>query len=110
MRFLPPLVACIVVAGCSSMHAKETATLLDPYIGHPLSEIVDRFGPPAVNFAADDGLMSFQWNGFAMNMGMSDCRVLILALPTYGDPMVTPPGDFPNWIIKSWSSYGAGCR
>ncbi len=105
------LLVCVAVGGCSSMHAGQTATLLDPYIGHPLSDVADRFGPPSSNFATGDGLMEFQWNHFSasQNGGVADCRLLILALPTYGDSMVTPPTDRANWIIKSWSSFGSGC-
>jgi len=92
------------------MPAQQTAKLLDPYVGHPLSEVAARFGPPSLNIDTGDGLMTFQWDRFGMGQsGGADCRVLISALPTYGDPTVTPPTDLANWIIKSWHSYGTGC-
>jgi hypothetical protein len=47
-----------------------TATILpDPaksslqmYIGHPVSELVSRFGPPKVSVAVGGGKMAFQWD------------------------------------------------
>jgi hypothetical protein len=110
MRF--PLFALIfvAVAGCAAMHADQTAKLFDPYIGHPLSEVADRFGPPTGNYDMGQGLMAFEWDHFgASQSGPADCLVLIAALPTYGDPRSTPPTDRANWIMQSWHPYGKGC-
>jgi hypothetical protein len=93
------------------MHPQQLASSLDPYIGQPLSVVVSRFGPPSGDYASNDGLMTFQWDNFgAAQSGMTGCKVLVTALPSYGNPGVTPPGDFAAWMIKSWSSYGSGCR
>jgi hypothetical protein len=105
------LLLYVVISGCSSTRSQQTAMLLDPYVGHSLSDVADRFGSPSGNFASsDNGRMEFQWDHFSENQtGGAGCRVLISALPTYGDSMVTPPTDRANWIVKSWSSYGSGC-
>jgi hypothetical protein len=121
VRFLTFLFACIIVAGCASMRAQQVASLLDPFIGQPISEVENRFGPPSGQFASSDTEETFEWSNFgAGQSGMSGCRVLVIALrsgrrtsgdaPLNADTLTTAPEYSATWIVKSWSSYGSGCR
>ena len=100
----------VAVASCTGMRAPQTKQLLDPYIGHRLSEVAARFGPPTGNFDMGQGLMAFEWDRFGLDQpGAADCRVMFAALPTYGNTISTPPTDLANWIIQTWQPYGSGC-
>jgi hypothetical protein len=112
--------ALIAAAGCSSLHPQQVGTLLDPYIGQPVSEVVNRFGPPSGNFASSAISTTYEWSNFGgAQSGMTGCRVLVVATRADQDSSaaVTPygvdsisPEDFWKWTIKSWSSFGSGCR
>jgi len=115
------LLACIAVAGCSSMHAQQVASLLDPYVGQPASELVNRFGPPSSNFASSAVETTYEWDNFdAGPTGMTGCRVLVVASRGVGQDVAAAshafgtdpisPEEFWKWTIKSWSSVGTGCR
>jgi hypothetical protein len=111
MRFPLLVLILVAVAGCAAMHAEQTAKLLDPYVGHPLAEVADRFGPPSGNYDMGEGFMAFEWSHFGLSQtDTTDCLVLIAALPTYGNTKSTPPTDRANWIVQSWHPYGTGCR
>jgi hypothetical protein len=103
------------------MHAQQVASALDPFVGQPISEMENRFGSPSSQFASSDTEETFEWNNFgAGQSGMSGCRVLVVALrtgratsantPLNADTLTAPPEYSATWIIKSWSSYGSGCR
>ena len=111
MRFLLIAFLFIGITACTATRSQRAANVLDPLVGHHLSEVADLFGPPSVNFATSDGLMTFEWDhSGAGQSGGGDCRILISTLPTYGDPTVTPPTDLASWIVKSWHAYGSGCQ
>jgi hypothetical protein len=94
-----------MVAGCASTHPQQVAALLDPFVGHSLSEVADRLGPPSSNFATSDIFMTFQWEPAATN-----CRILVEAAPVEGDVESVPPFQLYKWIVKSWSASGSGCK
>jgi hypothetical protein len=112
--------ACIAVTGCSSMHAQRVAGLLDPYVGQPVSGIVDRFGPPSGEFASSAVENTYTWDSFgAGQSGMTGCRVMVMAsrgagqdaaaaTQAFGSDPISPE-DYRQWTIKSWSSFGSGC-
>jgi hypothetical protein len=115
------ILACIAVAGCSSLHPQQVGSLLDPYVGQPVSGVVDRFGPPSSHFATSVVETTYVWESFgAAQSGMTGCRVMVVASrgagqdvasadQAYGtDPIA--PEEFWKWTIKSWSSFGSGCR
>jgi hypothetical protein len=120
VRFLVFL-ACIAVAGCSSLHPQQAGGLLDPYVGQPVSEVVNRFGPPSSNFASSVVETTYVWDSFgAGQSGMTGCRVLVVASrgagqdvaaadQSYGTDPISPK-EFWKWTVKSWSSFGSGCR
>ena len=122
MRSLIPFVATlafIAAAGCSSMRAHEIGALLDPYKGQPVSVVVDRFGAPSGSYASSAMAMTYQWDNFAAQSGMSGCRVLLeahrtpqdsarAAVALRADPIA--PEEYNKWTIDSWSSFGSGCR
>jgi hypothetical protein len=120
VRALTLLFACIAAAGCSSMHARQVAGLLDPYVGQSVSEVINRFGPPSDQYASSSDETTFEWSNFgAGQSGMNGCRVLVVALrtgrdaatvPLTADTLATLSDGSVTWIIKSWSSFGSGCR
>jgi hypothetical protein len=119
VRLLTFLFVCIAAAGCSSMHARQVAGLLDPYVGQSVSGVIDRFGPPSDQYASSSDETTFEWSNFgAGQSGMNGCRVLVVALrtgrdttvPLTADTLATSPEGSVTWIIKSWSSFGSGCR
>ena len=106
-------------AGCSSMRAHEVGALLDPYVGQPVSAVVDRFGPPSGNYASSTVAMTYQWSNFAAQSGMTGCKILVEAHRTAppssraaeafrADPI--EPEEYNKWTIDRWSSFGSGCR
>lgn len=112
----------VAVAGCSTLHrATMMKQVMDPYIGHQLSDVAARFGPPASNFQmADNGQTAFQWDHFSPDQpaGMApqasgaassqiNCRMWVSALPTYGEASTA---ILSSWIVESWDSYGSDCR
>jgi hypothetical protein len=119
MRSMLILLACVAAAGCSSMRAPQVTGLLDPYVGQPVSALVDRFGPPSSSFASDTVSTTYQWDGFGAQAGMSGCRIMVMASRGSGstEPGLTPfttadvdPDDYRKWRIDSWSSLGTGCH
>ncbi|HEX3504574.1 MAG TPA: hypothetical protein VHU22_14385 [Xanthobacteraceae bacterium] len=103
------------------MHAPQVASLLDPYVGQPVTAVTSRFGEPSDQFASSAAETTFEWNNFgAGQSGMNGCRVLVVALrtgrdtsvavPFNGSALVNPSENSTAWIIKSWSSFGSGCR
>ena len=121
MRSLASSLACIAVVGCTSMHAQQVASLLDPYVGQPVSAVISHFGPPSDQFSSSAGETTFEWSNFgAGQSGMNGCRILVvavrigrdttIAVPFYGDTMAPASEDPTTWTVKSWSSFGSGCR
>jgi hypothetical protein len=119
-RFLAMSLAC-VAAACSSMRSQQVGTLLDPYVGQPVSAIVDRFGPPSGHFASSTVATTYQWDAFGAQSGMTGCRVLVVAsrtaqdangaasMASYGSDPISPD-EYWKWTINSWSSFGSGCH
>jgi hypothetical protein len=104
------LVLSVAVAGCATMHADQTAKLLDPLVGHRLSEVSDRFGPPTGNYDMGQGFMAFEWEHFGSGpSGSGGCLVVISAMPSYGNVESVPATELDNWIVQSWHPYGTGC-
>jgi hypothetical protein len=115
------ILTCIAVAGCSSLHPQQVGALLDPYIGQPVSAIVDRFGPPSSQFASSVVETTYVWDNFGTaQSGVNGCRVLVVAsrgagqdtaasLQPYGSDPISGTA-FWNWTVKSWSSLGSACR
>jgi hypothetical protein len=63
--------------------------------------------------------MTYQWNNFGAQSGMTGCRVLLEAHRSAQDSgaaaqafTVDPigPEEYSKWTIDSWSSFGTGCR
>lgn len=102
--------ACGLLAGCSTGGRSSTAAQLEAYVGHRLSEVTDRYGPPSADFDTANGEIGFQWNNFADTAApqagaRGQCRVVVSAMPLYGD---APTTDYANWVVKSVHAYG-GC-
>jgi hypothetical protein len=119
MRNLAVLLAFLAAAGCSSMRAHEVGTLLDPYVGQPVSAVVDRFGEPSSNYSSSTVATTYQWRNFGAQSGMTGCRVLVEAHRSAKDSEraaqafrsdTIDPEDYSKWVIDSWSSTGSGCR
>ena len=62
------------------MHPQQVGSLLDPYVGQPVSVIADRFGPPSGHFASSAVETTYTWENFgAGQSGMAGCRILVVA-------------------------------
>jgi hypothetical protein len=119
MRFWAISLTAVAAAGCASMRAHEVGALLDPYVGQTVSAVIDRFGPPSGNYASSTVAMTYQWNNFGSQSGMSGCKVLVEAHRTApassaaaGAFRTEPigPEEYNKWTIDTWSSFGSGCR
>lgn len=118
------IVLAFTAAGCSSMRAREVGALLDPYVGQPVSAVVDRFGPPSGHYSSSAVTTTYQWDGFGAGQpgagaAMPGCRVLVVGKRTSEAQPVSPqafgtdpisPEEYWKWTIESWSSFGSGCR
>jgi hypothetical protein len=118
LRYWPLGLVLLALSGCSTTHSVRTKSIMEPFIGHPVSDVAARFGPPDGNFEIiDTGQMAFQWNRFDLNqaLGMAgqaaaparstlgECRVLVTTLAT---PKDSPTTDLTKWFILSWDAYG----
>ncbi len=122
MRFVAILLIGIAAAGCSSvsMHAKQVGALIDPYIGQPVANFVDHFGPPSSDYSSSAVATTYEWSNFSGGQsGMTGCRVLVEAHRTAKQPAADAqlfatytisPEDYRQWTIDSWSSFGSGCK
>jgi hypothetical protein len=72
---------------------------LDGYIGHPMSELILRFGPPKVSFGVGGGKMAFQWDQSVLGQSWAtaspehqgECRldaIIAIARPATSAPRV----------------------
>jgi hypothetical protein len=111
MRFPLLTLIFIAAAGCTAMHDQQTAKLMDPYVGQPVSEVAARFGAPTGNYDMGvGGMMAFEWRHFGSGQsGGADCVVMVAALPNFGNVLSTPPTDLTHWIVQTWHASGAGC-
>jgi len=124
LAIAPPAIAlaCIVAAGCSSlsMQAHELVPVLDPYIGQPVSNLVDRFGPPSGDYSSSTVATTYEWDNFSSGQpGITGCRVLVVAHRSTQDSAAAAqafraepiaPEEYAKWTIDTWSSFGSGCR
>jgi hypothetical protein len=122
MRFLAIAAACIAAAGCSSlsMHAQQVGALVDPYVGRPVSELVDRLGPPSSDYSSSAVATTYEWSDFSTGQSvMTGCRVLVEAHRSAHDSGTAAqafraeavrPEEYAQWTIDTWSSFGSGCR
>jgi hypothetical protein len=119
MRSLAISLAFIAAAGCSSMRAHEVGALLDPYVGQPVSTVVNRFGEPSSSYSSSTVATNYQWDNFGAQSGMTGCKVLVEA---HRNPPESTraaeafradgigPEEYNKWTIDRWSSFGTGCR
>jgi hypothetical protein len=122
MRFLAILLACIAAAGCSSMStgAKQLSPVLDPFVGRPVSELVNRFGPPSSDYSSSAVATTYEWTNFtAGQSGTTGCRVLVVAHRTAKSASgaavaftvdAVGPEEYAQWTVDSWSSFGSACH
>jgi hypothetical protein len=110
---------CVALAGCIEAREQEVAERLNSYIGHPVSEMAIRLGPPASDTDAGDGKHTFVWEtgsqtasatiplaGRLVQAGpqQQKCRISVVAA-TSGK--VNP--DLRDWIVQQWEYEGNGC-
>lgn len=122
MRFVAIVLIGFAAAGCSSlsMHAKQVATLVDPYVGQPVSNFVGRFGPPSDDYSSSTVATTYEWTNFGTGqLGMTGCRVLVVAHRSAHEQGPSAelfrtdsigPEEYTQWTIDSWSSMGSGCK
>jgi hypothetical protein len=109
---------CIVLAGCQAARKQQLEDQLNSYLGHPVSEVALRLGPPDTEFDSGSGKRSFQWEktgktpGAIVPIGGSlivagpqrrECRISVVAAASKSNPGL---GD---WIVERWTYAGNGC-
>ncbi len=101
--------------------------MMNAYVGHPLSDVALRFGPPTANVDMGGGRMAFQWEHFGVGPALgiatqaqaggqvlylapqaqqTQCSVSIETMPTVEN---ASPADLANWIVQGWQYTGSGC-
>jgi hypothetical protein len=90
---------------------------LDGHIGHPVSEVILRFGPPKVSFGVGGGKMAFQWDQSVLGQSWAtasqehqgECRLdAIIAIARPARPRAAP-SDLQAWTVEAWRFSGAEC-
>jgi hypothetical protein len=87
---------------------------LQTYIGHPVSELVSRFGPPKASVGIGGGKMAFQWDQSVLGQSLAatqnaECRldtIIAIARPTRAG---AAPSELQAWNIEGWKFGGAEC-
>jgi hypothetical protein len=88
-RFL--LIACLTLTLVACSTFRSTNNGLQSYVGHAVSEVADRLGPPNTKFDFSDGRRSFGWEGY------SGCNYSVIATTgTPGSPSLA------DWKVESW--------
>jgi hypothetical protein len=96
------------LAGCFATAAERVRHNLDNMVGHPVSELALKLGPPQYQFAAGQGTMAFQWERQGVHRAhgavrVEECRLSVIARSASLSPTL---GD---WIIERWEYTGNAC-
>jgi hypothetical protein len=99
--------------------AAKAQTGFNAYIGHPVSELALRIGPPTTASAGPDGWTTFTWRRFGptgQRIGASSvvegvtlftgrCVLRVESRPARSNPTAA----MDDWIMESWRFVGWGC-
>jgi hypothetical protein len=94
MRWLVILWVMLSLTACARLTG-ETA-LESGFVGHPVSEVVAKMGPPTTKFQLGNGRMSFEW------LHYGPCSYSAMATSDKPDSQ-----SLADWKIETWESTSA---
>jgi hypothetical protein len=94
--------------------ADPAKSSLQAYVGHPVSEVISRFGPPKASFSVGGGKMAFQWDQSVLGQSLAatpdaECRldtIIAIARSAHSHPA---PSELQAWTVEGWRFGGADC-
>jgi hypothetical protein len=111
----------LLILALSLCNCARTIGVADParaslqiYVGHPVSELISRFGPPKASVDMGGGKMAFQWNQSVLGQSLAstqeaECRldtIIAIARSTHSH---TAPSEFQAWTVEGWRFGGPDC-
>jgi hypothetical protein len=103
------------LCNCAGMIGADPArSSLQTYVGHPISEVIARFGPAKASVSLGGDKMAFQWDQSVLGQFLAvernpGCRLdTIIAIARPMHPRAAP-SDFQAWSIEGWRFSGADC-
>ena len=87
---------------------------LQTYVGHPVSELIARFGPAKASINLGGDKMAFQWDRSVLGQSLTvprnpGCRLdTIIAIARQMHPRAAP-SDFQAWSVEGWQFGGPDC-
>jgi hypothetical protein len=94
--------------------ADPARSLLQTYVGHPVSELIARFGRAKASFSLGGDKMAFQWDQSVLGQSSAlprnpGCRLdTIIAIARPMHPHAAP-SEFQAWSVEGWQFGGADC-
>ena len=87
---------------------------LQTYVGHPVSELIVRFGPAKASFNLGGDKMAFQWDQSVLGQSLTlpsapGCQldtIIAIARPIHPH---AGPSEFQAWSVEAWRFGGADC-
>jgi len=94
--------------------ADPARSSLQTYVGHPVSELIARFGPAKASINLGGDKMAFQWDRSVLGQSLTvprdpGCRLdTIIAIARQMHPRGAP-SDFQAWSVEGWQFGGPDC-
>jgi hypothetical protein len=117
-RMVKYLLICFIgllLGSCTGTILTDPArSSLQTYIGHSVSELVSRFGPPKASVGVGGGKMAFQWDQSVLGQSLTatqnaTCRldtIIAIARPMRAG---ATPSELQAWTVEGWRFGGAEC-
>ena len=100
------------LSNCAGMIGADPArSSLQTYVGHPISEVIARFGPAKASVSLGGDKMAFSGinqcrASFWLSNGTPECRLdTIIAIARPMHPRAAP-SEFQAWSIEGWQFSG----
>ena len=111
---LPWLLLGLSLCNCAKTILPDPARASQSYIGHPVSELISRFGPPKASVGLGGGKMTFQWDQSVLGQSLAatqgaECQfdtIIAIARPMH--PRAAP-SEVQAWTVEAWRFGGADC-
>jgi hypothetical protein len=87
---------------------------LQTYVGHPVSELIARFGPAKASFSLGGDKMVFQWDQSVLGQSLAvtrdpECQLdTIIAIARPMHPRAAS-SELKAWTVEGWRFGGADC-
>jgi hypothetical protein len=117
------LLLSIVLSACVN-RGEQVNTMLNSYVGAPLTALIAQYGPPQTSFETTPGRRTFQWEmaGQYQSTGavvpLSGLGITMIRAPqvhqltcrlTVGATTQSQTPTPADWLIESWQVAGNGC-